>query len=37
VTTTPYAFAAADQALADLAADRVAGAAVLRIGSAAHG
>ncbi|MEU8193807.1 zinc-dependent alcohol dehydrogenase family protein [Microbispora amethystogenes] len=29
VTTTPYPFAAADRALADLAADRVEGAAVL--------
>jgi alcohol dehydrogenase, propanol-preferring len=29
VTTTPYPLAAADRALADLAADRVAGAAVL--------
>jgi propanol-preferring alcohol dehydrogenase len=29
VTVTPYQFAAADQALADLAADRVTGAAVL--------
>jgi len=29
VTTTPYPLAAADQALADLAADRVSGAAVL--------
>ncbi|WP_347626323.1 zinc-dependent alcohol dehydrogenase family protein [Sphaerisporangium sp. B11E5] len=33
VTTTPYPFDQADQALADLAADRVNGAAVLRIGS----
>lgn len=32
VTTTPYPFNAADQALADLAADRVNGAAVLRMG-----
>jgi alcohol dehydrogenase, propanol-preferring len=32
VTTTPYSFDAADQALADLASDRVTGAAVLRIG-----
>ena len=31
VTTTPYAFEEADRALADLAADRVEGAAVLRI------
>jgi propanol-preferring alcohol dehydrogenase len=31
VTTTPYAFEAADRALADLAADRVDGAAVLRL------
>jgi propanol-preferring alcohol dehydrogenase len=31
VTTTPYDFAAADRALADLAADRVSGAAVLRV------
>jgi alcohol dehydrogenase, propanol-preferring len=31
VTTTPYPFDAADQALADLAADRVNGAAVLRV------
>jgi propanol-preferring alcohol dehydrogenase len=30
VTTTPYEFRAADRALADLAADRVSGAAVLR-------
>jgi propanol-preferring alcohol dehydrogenase len=30
VTTTGYGFAAADRALADLAADRVSGAAVLR-------
>jgi propanol-preferring alcohol dehydrogenase len=29
VTTTPYPLGAADQALADLAADRVTGAAVL--------
>jgi propanol-preferring alcohol dehydrogenase len=33
VTTTPYPFDHADQALADLAADRVNGAAVLRIGA----
>jgi alcohol dehydrogenase, propanol-preferring len=33
VTTTPYAFDDADRALADLAADRVTGAAVLHIGS----
>jgi propanol-preferring alcohol dehydrogenase len=32
VTTTPYPLAAADQALADLSADRVHGAAVLRTG-----
>jgi len=32
VTTTPYPFDAADQALSDLAADLVNGAAVLRIG-----
>lgn len=32
VTTTPYPFDQADQALADLAADRVTGAAVLHIG-----
>lgn len=32
VTTAPYDFDAADRALADLAADRVNGAAVLRIG-----
>jgi propanol-preferring alcohol dehydrogenase len=32
VVTTPYAFDAADVALADLAADRVDGAAVLRVG-----
>nr|WP_248962218.1 zinc-dependent alcohol dehydrogenase family protein [Sphaerisporangium perillae] len=32
VTTTPYDFDRADEALADLAADRVIGAAVLRIG-----
>lgn len=32
VTTTPYPFDRADEALADLAADRVNGAAVLRIG-----
>ena len=31
VTTTPYAFGQADQALADLAADRVHGAAVLHL------
>jgi propanol-preferring alcohol dehydrogenase len=31
VTTTPYAFGAADQALADLAGDRVRGAAVLHM------
>ena len=31
VTTTPYPFDAADQALADLAADRVGGAAVLHM------
>ena len=31
VTTTPYPFDAADQALADLAADRVNGAAVLHM------
>ncbi|MGD0374981.1 MAG: zinc-binding dehydrogenase [Streptosporangiaceae bacterium] len=31
VTVTPYQFSAADQALADLAADRVTGAAVLSI------
>jgi propanol-preferring alcohol dehydrogenase len=31
VTTTPYAFEAADRALADLAADRVTGAAVLHM------
>jgi len=31
VSTTPYALAAADQALADLAGDRVTGAAVLRV------
>lgn len=31
VTTTPYVFGAADQALADLAADRVSGAAVLHM------
>jgi len=31
VTTTPYAFDAADRALGDLAADRVHGAAVLRM------
>lgn len=31
VTTTPYPFEQADQALADLAADRVHGAAVLRV------
>lgn len=34
VTTTPYAFEEADRALADLAADRVRGAAVLRVGAA---
>lgn len=34
VTTTPYAFEAADRALADLAADRVEGAAVLRLDGA---
>jgi propanol-preferring alcohol dehydrogenase len=33
VTTVPYPFAEADRALADLAADRVNGAAVLRIGA----
>jgi alcohol dehydrogenase, propanol-preferring len=33
VTTTPYPFDAADRALADLAADRVTGAAVLHMGS----
>ncbi|MGH8775027.1 MAG: zinc-binding alcohol dehydrogenase family protein [Jiangellaceae bacterium] len=33
VTTTPYPFDAADQALADLAAGRVRGAAVLRVRS----
>ncbi|MGH8867039.1 MAG: zinc-dependent alcohol dehydrogenase family protein [Actinomycetes bacterium] len=32
VTTTPYPLEAADSALADLAADRVRGAAVLRVG-----
>jgi alcohol dehydrogenase, propanol-preferring len=32
VTTTPYSFDRADEALADLAADRVEGAAVLRVG-----
>ncbi|HET7355650.1 MAG TPA: zinc-dependent alcohol dehydrogenase family protein [Nocardioidaceae bacterium] len=32
VTTTPYSFEAADQALADLAQDRVSGAAVLMVG-----
>ena len=37
VTTTPYAFDAADQALADLAADRVNGAAVLQVASASYG
>ena len=31
VTTTPYPLAEADQALADLAHDRVSGAAVLRV------
>jgi hypothetical protein len=31
VTTTPYAFDRATEALADLAADRVDGAAVLRL------
>ncbi|MBD0293194.1 MAG: hypothetical protein ICV70_06425, partial [Jiangellaceae bacterium] len=31
VTTTPYPFDTADEALADLAADRVNGAAVLRL------
>ena len=31
VTTTPYPLEAADQALADLAGDRVTGAAVLRV------
>ena len=31
VTTTPYPFDRADQALADLASDRVRGAAVLRL------
>ncbi|WP_199740288.1 zinc-binding alcohol dehydrogenase family protein [Saccharopolyspora rhizosphaerae] len=34
VTTTPYLFEEADRALADLAGDRVRGAAILRIGSA---
>lgn len=34
VTTTPYAFEEADRALADLAAERVRGAAVLRVGAA---
>ncbi len=33
-TTTPYPFERADDALADLAHDRVTGAAVLRIGGA---
>ncbi|MDI2030251.1 zinc-binding alcohol dehydrogenase family protein [Saccharopolyspora sp. TS4A08] len=33
VATTPYRFEEADRALADLAADRVHGAAVLRVGS----
>ena len=33
VTTTPYPFGAADRALADLAADRVSGAAVLHMAS----
>ena len=33
VTTTPYPLEAADQALADLAGDRVTGAAVLRVAS----
>jgi propanol-preferring alcohol dehydrogenase len=33
IATTPYEFDAADRALADLAADRVTGAAVLRIGT----
>jgi alcohol dehydrogenase, propanol-preferring len=37
VTTTPYAFDAADQALADLAADRVNGAAVLQVASVSDG
>ncbi len=32
VVTTPYEFERADQALADLAADRVNGAAVIRVG-----
>jgi propanol-preferring alcohol dehydrogenase len=32
VSTVPYALAHADQALTDLAADRVNGAAVLRVG-----
>ena len=32
VTTTPYAFGDADRALADLSADRVEGAAVIRVG-----
>lgn len=32
VVTTPYAFAEADRALADLAGDRVSGAAVLQMG-----
>jgi alcohol dehydrogenase, propanol-preferring len=36
VTTTPYAFDAADQALVDLAADRVNGAAVLLMASNAE-
>ena len=31
VTTTPYSLEAADQALADLAGDRVTGAAVLQV------
>ena len=31
VTTTPYSFGQADQALTDLAADRVHGAAVLSL------
>jgi propanol-preferring alcohol dehydrogenase len=37
VSTTPYPFAAADQALADLADDRVTGAAVLRIAAGSTG
>jgi alcohol dehydrogenase, propanol-preferring len=37
VTTVPYAFDRADAALADLAHDRFAGAAVLRMGEVAEG